>query len=404
MEVKTSKQGIKSVEASVNDEIFYSILANNKKEWNGTINFRNFVLGLVDFDQMNFNDFIEIQITVADDAGKEITEVKKLKNYTISTANDLRILANEVNSGRDFYKGKTISQVRNIDMQGTSSNPNIAIGKNINFAFEGTYDGEIGQSSGHFKIENIYIDSSEPYQGLFAYNKGTIRNIGIEGGSIRIDENAKIPTINGLKGGICVGGIVGLNYSNAVIENCYNTATIISDATVENFAGGIIGTNIGTVKKCYNKGIVSSKKGYTGGIVGQNIKLEDKKGTIEYCYNRATINGNIVGGLVGYLGPDTSINYSYTTANVTGNEMAGIFYGVLSGKAYNCFRINYEGKTAIGYTDGGTASISTGNVMDAIQTETSIKSDNVLNLLGGTSYWKKDTENKNDGYHRLVWE
>lgn len=403
--VTTLKASIENIEVSIDNQIFHTKTMKQENTWKETISFEDF-MDKLDFEKLNFNENIEIKITAIKTSGEKVIQTKILKNYIISKANDLKILADEVNNGRNFYQGKTISQVKDIDLQGSSSNPTTTIGKNTNFAFEGIYDGDMGQTPCYRKIKNIYIDSSDTYQGLFAYNKGTIRNIGIEGGTIRINEKAEIPIINGTKGGINVGGIAGLNYSDAVIENCYNTATIISDANIKdnNDAGGIAGWNAGIIRNCYNKGNISNHVGISGGIVGGLGSIGDKKGEIEYCYNTAIIHGNIAGGLVGVLSIGCHSNFSYTIGNVTGNTK-GLFYGVFKGAAYNCFRISYDGISGSGITENNAvAIISTGNNKDAIQTEDSMKTDIILDLLGGSSHWKKDSENRNNGYFQLSWE
>ena len=91
--------------------------------------------------------------------------------------------------------------------------------------FYGTFDG-----GGH-KINNLNITSTEQYQGLFGYNKGTIKNIGIESGILNV--------------GALSGGIVGYNIGN--IDKCYNKASITCTVGGEQnkAIGGITGISDG---------------------------------------------------------------------------------------------------------------------------------------------------------------
>jgi hypothetical protein len=71
------------------------------------------------------------------------------------------------------------------------------------------------------------------------------------------------------------GGIAGrLNGSNDTIENCYALADVSSSSTYGEMAGGIAGTNGGTISKCYAAGTVKSKGHepytYIGGIAGEH--------------------------------------------------------------------------------------------------------------------------------------
>ncbi len=102
------------------------------------------------------------------------------------------------------------------------------------------------------------IDDNAEYQGLFGYNKGTIRNIGVEGEEIQLSKIA--------------GVIVGFN--EGTIESCYNKVNIVSDEL--DTIGGIVGkTQGGTINRCYNSGNLrcntSTKFGSACGIVGSNV-------------------------------------------------------------------------------------------------------------------------------------
>lgn len=66
----------------------------------------------------------------------------------------------------------------------------------------------------------------------------------------------------------CAGGIAGQldanDYSNAKIENCYNSNTVYGKS---DHVGGIASFSNGKIIDCYNTGYVSSETGIVGGIV-----------------------------------------------------------------------------------------------------------------------------------------
>ena len=128
----------------------------------------------------------------------------------------------------------------------------IPIGNNSSNPFNGTFDGQ-----GHI-ISGIYINSENDYQGLFGYNNGTIKNVGV--------------TKSYIKGDYYVGGVCGENHGS--ISNCYNSGTVSGkDFSI----GGVCGENNGTISNCYNSGYVSGEYA-VGGVCGRNYD------TISNCY------------------------------------------------------------------------------------------------------------------------
>ena len=94
--------------------------------------------------------------------------------------------------------------------------------------FTGTFDG------GGFALINLYINASNGsdgvHAGLFGYNEGIIKNLGIVDSNI----SATTETIY-----VFAGGIAGENYGT--IKNCYNTGDVIARDNV----GGVAGYNYG---------------------------------------------------------------------------------------------------------------------------------------------------------------
>lgn len=121
-----------------------------------------------------------------------------------------------------------------------------------------------------------------------------------------------------------VGGIVGKGHNSAKVYNCYNTGNL-SGSNV----GGIAGNSAKEIIECYNEGNITASS-FGGGIVGGNMG----RAVIDNCYNTASVSaigelGNIypaAGGLLG-CGIFDSITNCYSIGEVSGNN----YYGCLIG-------------------------------------------------------------------------
>jgi len=91
-----------------------------------------------------------------------------------------------------------------------------------------------------------------------------------------------------LNGQFLVGGVVGYSAAQSLIINCYNTGnveglTYMGEYFFGSSMGGIVGSNVGTIRNCYNTGTIISlstdEGNYIGGVVGRNID-----GIVNYCY------------------------------------------------------------------------------------------------------------------------
>lgn len=277
--------------------------------------------------------------------------------YQIVNYTDLRAFADKVNI--DGQTAACAILLRDIDATGqTDWAP---IGDNNN-KYSGTFDG-------NGKVINglTYTNSSRNYAGLFGYvAQGTVKNVGIENGSI----NA----------GYYPGAIIGYAI-NGNIENCYNTGSVTGYDTVggligfmgggtlsycynkgnvcasHSYCGGLVGVvNGGTISDCYNEGDTSAPGGSCGGLVGMTLVSEIKNN-----YNTGAVTGvNYCGGLVGEIN-DSQMKNNYNTGEVTGT----ITCGGLIGKTYdatvsNCYNIgNVSGSAAVAGLIGenGTSSV-----------------------------------------------
>ena len=179
--------------------------------------------------------------------------------YQINSAADLAYLASSVNAG-NTYEGLYFVLNVNVNLNTKSWTP---IGTKAN-PFAGIFDG-----NGN-KIYNLSVTIDVANAGLFGYVSGTIKNLGIESGTV-----APVATA----ASIYVGSLVG--YLTGIVENCYSRATVSPSITNIIYAGGLIGyvDASATVKNSYASGKVSATSSsafaYAGGLVGAN------KGTIE---------------------------------------------------------------------------------------------------------------------------
>jgi filamentous hemagglutinin family protein len=195
-----------------------------------------------------------------------------------------------------------------------------------NNAFAGTFAG-----LGH-TVSHLTINAGSQYSvGLFGRNSGTIRDLGLVGGSVS-------------GSGFHIGGLVGFNIGGS-ISNAYATGSVSGGSGFN--IGGLVGSSYqSSITNSYASVSVSGSGYYLGGLVGTNYQ-----GSITNSYATGTVTGssssNSVGGLVGG-NYHASITNSYATGAVTGNNAIGGLVG------YN----QYAGSITNAYATGAV----TGNV------------------------------------------
>ena len=157
-----------------------------------------------------------------------------------------------------------------------------------------------------YTIANLMINRSESnFIGLFSsISETTIANLGLldvdiigqDGvGSLFAQSHAGT-VINSYATGFvsgfgAIGGLAGLNGEGAFIRNSYAAVSI----SVRSVAGGLVGSNFGTIENSYATGSVEGASGI-GGLVGEN----NNSGTIENSYATGSVSGvRNIGGLVG---------------------------------------------------------------------------------------------------------
>ena len=165
--------------------------------------------------------------------------------------------------------------------------------------------------------------------GMFAYNSGTIQNLGLEGVNVRGE--ASVGALAGRNGGTItgawstgrvsgnahVGGLVGSNRDR--VERSYSAATV-TGVVLRDSQGplwsvrtaGLVGLNWGTVENTYAVGDVTGH-GHVSGLVGWN----DRDGKIINSYAAGKLTAEFsAGGLVGWQ--TATVTASYWDTEATG--------------------------------------------------------------------------------------
>ena len=292
--------------------------------------------------------------------------------YKIYTAADLKLISDTILNEDTYFENCYFVQMNDIDLIGF---PNwVPIGT-IGIPFAGNYDGN------NYKVENINIETSESFQGLFGFLTGTVSNLSIYG-SIKVTLE-DMPYSHSF-----VGGIAGGMNNGGQIINCTNYATVIGDSYVGGIVGEVLetdyylyGQTISMVKGCENYGAIfgsaitakNENAMYFGGIAGRsNGKIVDCKNYGEIDCDTYATYGNYtiryVGGIVGYSylpfksgsGPNEVMDYvaienCENYGNVYGPYGVGGIVGQQVLDVKNCIN---EGKVVGENSVGGIAGIS----------------------------------------------
>src|ERR1035437_9951236 len=215
--------------------------------------------------------------------------------YQISTAEDMALIATNVNGGMYMSTGIYFKLMNDISL---SAYPNWTPIGNSSYDFRGIFDGN------SHKITELTISGTSDYAGLFG-NIGygcAIKNLNIE--------NCSITTT-----GSVVGALVGKAYlntqnQNITIENCKTSGSITGLSSIGGLIGGVAQSSPATGGDIYSIIISNSSSSVTvigstaGGIVGYmegDIPMGEGSPTLpqlKYCYATGSVSGT-GGGLVG---------------------------------------------------------------------------------------------------------
>lgn len=260
----------------------------------------------------------------------------ELNPYQIWTPIDLSVLSWHI-----LVLNKHITLMTDLNMSGVRLCPIGDLGP-----FTGIFEG-----NGHV-VSNISINMpGSDYVGLFGYvgSGGQIRNLGLQ--SINIIGNDY------------VGGLIG--YNSGSIINCYTTGLVrginFDSGDIDAcYLGGLIGCSFGgSVSYCHATSQVigdSSSSYEVGGLIGQN------EGAVIYCYATGYANGfQSVGGLIGENSGST-VSKCYSTGSVSGYYCIGGLAGYnYTGTIMNCYATGVAGGS---YTVGGLAGWNNSGVVN----------------------------------------
>lgn len=358
---------------------------------------------------------------------------------TITTAAELKLLAEEVNDG-ESKAGKTYALGADIDLSGIDWKP--IGGEAVSFA--GTFDG-----AGH-SVTGLSVNSSTGYAGLFGNVSGTVKDFTVSGSVSSSAANADYVggvagklseggTISGVIANVAVtaescfnvGGIAGFNGTkgamtsaeNTVIENCVNNGAVVGCSQV----GGIAGENAGIIKACANTGKIdatkTNHKNGTGGIAGRNgcNNTPVSKGTILDCYNTGEVGRSgmkWVGGITGLNNAASAIARCYNTGAAHGTNQTNPLVGRNEASSashpgagvHDCWYLDstkVTDESGVFDTEGADASVNCG-----LKTADEMKSAEFALLLNGertgdAALWNADASGDdaiNDGFPVLAWQ
>lgn len=237
--------------------------------------------------------------------------------YLINSAQDLALLAYNVNNGEKYFN-EYFLQTADIDLE---EHYFIPIGQGFR-EFFGIYDGN------GFVIDNLYINL--PFAevcGLFGNvvttgqgDSGILRNIHITSGTII--------------GNTTVGSVAGI-FSGQLMENCYSGVTINQGGSSNQNIGGLTGNNTGIIDGCNFYGDIEILSGqYVGGIAGVN------SGQITNSYNIGSITAiNYVGGIVGEN--QGEISQSFNNGKIVAQNRSGGITGYNTNTVTDCYNIGF---------------------------------------------------------------
>ena len=306
----------------------------------------------------------------------------KTNPYLIEDVEDLKLLAEKVNSGTT-YEGKYFKQTADIDLKNEPWTPIGTMLVEEGRPFQGTFDG-----GGH-QIANLTISNGGQYGGLFGYTEGAvIKSCNVTGevngynctGGIVGYANNNTHILNcsfqgNVEGdGEERGGIVGHTSSGCEVSGCFVTGTVTGDREV----GGIAGSGVGTIKNCYALANVTATGVNAGGIAGKAYGV-----TIENCYYSGEVSAkDYAGGIAGYVSGSTIKNCVSLAKSVTDSDFVNRIVGdvsrvenvtLTSNYGYNRTKLVVYGKE--GYADidttdvkqGTTVFVSKGKLMTDVQ-------------------------------------
>ena len=270
--------------------------------------------------------------------------------YTIASAANLKVFANKVNAGEDYFAGKTIKLGADIDLKNVEWTPIGSAAKD--HGFMGNFDG-IGHTIKNLKMTALTPDSDGyAYAGLFGVTEGT-----------ETQENY---------------------IKNLIIEN------VTIETTGDIAAAAIAYPYYTTVENVTVNGNINIKGGnYTAGVLAYTRRCVNAKDITISANANSVIEGNItVGGVISdiQMNGGLTANYSNFTAEgltIKGVKCVGGISGIIGNQTLDGATVN---DVALISSDIRTGIIA--GAKDRIVTIKNVSYDNVTGAthLIGASY------------------
>ena len=225
--------------------------------------------------------------------------------YEVNTAADLKALANDVNSGADYFEGKNVVLTANIDLNNEEWTPIGSAYKD--HGFMGNFDGK-NFAIKNLNITDIAVDSDGyAYAGLFGVTEGTeekhnyIKNLTIENVNIETTghivaaaiaypyytdlENISVKGNVAIKGGDYTSGVL------AYTRRCVNAKNIAIEANKGSIEGNkTVGGVISDIQ--LNGGLVAAYSNFEASSL--TVKGAMHVGGISGIISKQTLNGATV--------------------------------------------------------------------------------------------------------------
>ncbi len=357
---------------SANDDAIIAI-----DMWNGSA-----------FDLKQYDDKYTTDNTF-DKAILGLGDIASKTHIWISDADQLKGIQEyaEAHSGQTDILGYNFALKDNIDATALSGYE--AIGGNDGFS--GTFDGRGFRIIG---LNASATDKNSASSGIFSTLSGTVKDLRVYASKFFGGENAGVIAAevagNGKITGVTTfgnrveaanaGGIAGTNAGTI-------TSSAASDSVITNggTAGGIAGTNTGTIGAeegtfvTAESAVTSGDNDATaiGGVVGKN----ENSGKVYLANSLGVTNGEGVDNVGGIAGVNSGTMYSlYNESVVTGKHNVGGVAGTNSGEIENA--VNTTGITATGDYAGGLAGVNSGTIDSGRNTGTINGKDYVGGMVG----------------------
>lgn len=266
---------------------------------------------------------------------------------------DINIVNLIIHSDENTYVGGMVGQnfgtLKNCSISGLCIKNGLYAGGIVGQNLGWVSNCEVGQSDTLTEIPEGQSDSVDVATQVVTDGKGTKYVGGIVGynsSSVYCCEADILVEGTSSDGITFVGGVAGANADGGQIELCAKIGgdTKAGGSTVR--LGGIVGSNLGTVTKCYSElsAVTATKNSnsYAGGVVGYQA------GNISSSYFNGTLEGYYVGGIAGHAAAGT-IEKCYSNASIlASNKIGGLAYRC-EATIKNCY---FEALSQVQFAEG----------------------------------------------------